>query len=71
MVELTMKAIAVNGLGQLIYDAIVDVKKKKKAFDNTEKLFYDKNSTIDVQKAINLKNQKSNLKKRLCVCTML
>ena len=66
-----MKAIAVNGLGQLIYDAIVDVKKKKKAFDNTEKLFYDKNSTIDVQKAINLKNQKSNLKKRLCVCTML
>ena len=65
-----MKATAVNGLGQLICDAIVDVKKKKEAFDNAEKLFYDKNSTIDVQKAINLKNQKSNLKKRLCVYTM-
>lgn len=34
-----MKATAVNGLGQLIYDAIVDVKKKKEAFDDAEKLF--------------------------------
>lgn len=52
-----------SGLGQLIYDAIVDVKKKKEAFDDAEKLFYDKNSTIDVQKAINLKNSKEQFGK--------
>ena len=63
MVELTMKATAVNGLGQLICDAIVDVKKKKEVFDNAEKLFYDKNSTIDVQKAINLKKSKEQFEK--------
>ena len=40
-----MKPTVINGLGQLICDAIVDVKKK-----HAEKLFYDKNSTIDVQK---------------------
>ena len=53
-----MKTTVISGLGQLIYDAIVDVKKKKEVFDNAEKTFYDKNSTIDVQKAINLKETK-------------
>lgn len=57
-----MKPTVISGLGQLIYDAIVDVKKKK-AFDNVEKTFYDKNSTIDVQKAINLKKAKEQFEK--------
>ena len=58
-----MKITAESGLGQLIYDAIVDVKKKKEAYDDAEKLFYDKNSAIDVQKAINLKNSKEQFEK--------
>lgn len=52
-----------SGLGQMIYDAIVDVKNKKEAFDDAEKTFYDKNSTIDVQKAINLKEAKEQFEK--------
>lgn len=60
---MNIKETAVNGLGQLIYDAIVDVKKKKEEFDYAEKLFYDKNSTIDVQKAINLKKSKEQFEK--------
>lgn len=58
-----MKTTVISGLGQLIYDAIVDVKKKKEVFDNAEKTFYDKNSTIDVQKAINLKETKEQFEK--------
>lgn len=58
-----MKITVELGLGQLICDAIVDVKKKKEAFDDAEKLFYDKNSTIDVQKAINLKETKEQFEK--------
>ena len=58
-----MKTTVISGLGQLIYDAIVDVKKKKEAFADAEKLFYDKNSTIDVQKAINLKETKEQFEK--------
>ena len=58
-----MKITVESGLGQLIYDAIVDVKKKKEAFNDAEKTFYDQNSTIDVQKAINLKNSKEQFEK--------
>ena len=58
-----MKITVHSGLDHLIYDAIVDVKKKKEAFDDAEKLFYDKNSTIDVQKAINLKKSKEQFEK--------
>lgn len=58
-----MKATIINGLGQLIFDAIVDVKLKKEAFNNAEKTFYDKNSAIDVQKAINLKEAKEQFEK--------
>ena len=58
-----MKTTVESGLGHLIYDAIVDVKKKKEAFNDAEKTFYDKNSTIDVQKAINLKNSKEQFEK--------
>lgn len=58
-----MKATVISGLGQLICDAIVDVKKKKEVFDNAEKEFYNKNSTIDVKKAINLKNSKEQFEK--------
>lgn len=60
-----MKISVVNGLSHLIYDDIVDVKKKKEAFDDAEKLFYDKNSTIDVQKAINLKHTKEQFEKAI------
>lgn len=58
-----MKTTAESGLSYLIYDAIVDVKKKKEAFDDAKKLFYDKSSTIDVQKAINMKNSKEQFEK--------
>lgn len=58
-----MKTTVISGLGQLIYDAIVDAKKKKEVFDNAEKTFYDKNSTIDIQKAINLKETKEQFEK--------
>lgn len=58
-----MKTTVESGLGQLIYDAIIDVKNKKDIFDAAEKEFYNKNSTIDIQKAINLKEAKEQFEK--------
>lgn len=58
-----MKTTIYSGLDHLIYDAIVNVKEAKVAFEEVEKEFYNKDSPIDIQKAINLKSSKEQFEK--------